>query len=103
MLLWNSEYPRQLAYATVADLDRYLDGLDEPSHILLADGGTIKVWAFGFMRGGARWVAIIVSRGAQRQGHGTSRLDLRKAREPVLNGWVIDHGNDVRLVGTPYP
>jgi len=101
--LWNTEYPAQLAYSHICELEAYLAALSEPMHYFaLAANGSIAGWAFAFNREGERWFAIIVDTQAQGSGIGSSLLATLKHNEPILNGWVIEHNQYLRADGEPY-
>lgn len=92
MQLWNKEYPEQLAFNSLSEFRSYLKGLTNIKHYLLMDNpGTIKGWAFTFVREADRWFALILDSTIQYQGHGTRLLNRLKQDEKVLNGWATDH------------
>ncbi|RUT70609.1 N-acetyltransferase [Flavobacterium cupreum] len=95
--LWNNEYPAQLNYQTMDEFDSYLDALSDKNHYLLIDGGDeIKGWAFTFLRNDEDWFAIILSKDIQGTGKGSILINELKKNKDSLNGWVIDHENDVK-------
>ena len=101
--LWNSEYPEKLSYADLIEFNEYLVKLKGLTHLLLIDKkNTIGGWAFSFGRDNERWFAIIISEKMQGQGLGRKMVDKLKQSENELNGWVIDHNNDMRKNGKPY-
>ena len=101
--IWNHEYPRQLNYSTLGDFDNYLKKLEDPSHIVVVDEkDRIKGWYVDFIREGEKWFVIILDSELHGKGLGTKLLNLAKAKEIQLNGWVIDHDNDKRKNGAPY-
>jgi GNAT superfamily N-acetyltransferase len=101
--LWNSEYPKRLNYATLKELDAYLDGLKDLQHMFLEqESGQIAGWCFTFERDQERWFAVIVSSALQGQGLGTRLLSLLKEEHAELNGWVIDHAHDKKANGAAY-
>ena len=57
--LWNSVYPENVAYHSLAAFEEYLAGLESVRHLLLVDPDLkIHGWAFSFNRKGERWFAI---------------------------------------------
>ena len=101
--LWNNEFPKKLNYQTLADFENYLSNLDNQSHVLLVNNRqNIKGWYFDFIRDDERWFAIILNAKMSGKGFGTQLLNLAKEKEPVLNGWVIDHSNDKKRNGETY-
>lgn len=103
-MLWNSEYPAQLQYTRMAELDNYLNNLQDPSHYFATDDEyKVAGWAFVFKREGEMWFAIIVASTWQGKGVGTRLLNELKQDNPVLNGWVTDHERYTKYNGTPYP
>lgn len=101
--LWNNEFPEQLNYQTLTDFEQYLNNLEDQSHILMVnDKQQIKGWYFDFKRDDERWFAIIMDVDMSGKGLGTHLLNLGKENQPVLNGWVIDHQNDLKRNGEPY-
>ena len=103
MELWNDEFPEKLNYQTLADFESYLSNLEDQFHILMLDNNqNIKGWYFDFIRDAERWFAIILNTEMSGKGYGTQLLNLAKEKEPVLNGWVIDHENDKKRNGETY-
>ncbi len=101
--LWNAEYPAQLAYNSIADLQSYLNGLQESLHYLLyAADGTIAGWAFTFLREGGRWFGIIIAGKWQGRGIGRRLMMRLKSDNTELYGWVTDHDRYSKPDGTPY-
>ena len=101
--LWNNEYPEKLGYTSMASFDTYLENLKDPSHILLIDeDNKIKGWYFDFERENEKWFAIILDSQIHGKGIGSKMLELAKAKENELNGWVIDHSTDKKKNGEIY-
>jgi hypothetical protein len=101
--LWNNEYPANLGYNSPEDFDAYLEQLTEQLHYLLFNADqAILGWAFTFIRSNERWFAIILDTSIHNQGYGTMLLEHLKTGEHLLNGWVVDHNNDVKRNGTAY-
>jgi hypothetical protein len=95
--LWNSEYPEQLNYQIMDEFDLYLDALSEKKHYLLVDDeDKLKGWAFTFLRNDEDWFAIILNQDVQGTGKGSLLINELKKKKDSLNGWVIDHENDVK-------
>lgn len=103
MQLWNKEYPVQLQWHDLAGFDTYLAGLEKVMHLLVTDSANqLAGWAFSFERESETWFAVIIDQSVQKQGLGTKLLAAIKARNKVLNGWVIDHDRDRTLSGAAY-
>ena len=103
MELWNDEFPEKLNYQTLADFESYLSNLEDQFHILILDNNqNIKGWYFDFIRDDERWFAILLDAEISGKGYGTQLLNLAKEKEPVLNGWVIDHPNNKKRNGEAY-
>ncbi len=103
MQLWNQEYPLQLKYETIADLDHYLSGLQGTEHFLYTgESGEILGWAFKFSRESVKWFAIILDSTIHKQGVGTLLLDQLKDQETTLSGWVVDHNSYALTNGKAY-
>ncbi|MDJ1506896.1 GNAT family N-acetyltransferase [Xanthocytophaga agilis] len=100
--LWNEEYPQKLQYASVAEFDKYLDGLEDKTHFLLREDEEIIGWAATFKRDEQRWFAILISSVVQGKGYGKKLLNALKEHETHLLGWVIDHNKDSKANGMPY-
>ncbi|MCV9929675.1 hypothetical protein OIU83_18580 [Flavobacterium sp. LS1R49] len=101
--LWNNEYPEKLKYNTIKDFDLYLNGLSNLKHHLLIDGrNKIKGWAFTFFRDDEDWFAIIVDNQIQGTGKGSLLIEELKKNNTNLNGWVVDHNNDLKQDNEPY-
>jgi len=102
--IWNAEYPKQLQMPGIAAFNAFLDSLINPGYYLLKEEGAGFIgWAAVFYRENIRCFFIMLSGGEQGKGYGTALLNALKAKENSLFGWVIDHENDVKADGTPYP
>jgi hypothetical protein len=100
--LWNTEYPQKLAM-TSQGLDEFLQVQTNQTHFLIQDdAGQVTGWAFTFDRDKERWFAMIIKGTHQRHGLGHLLLNMIKVKETSLNGWVIDHQNDLKQNGEPY-
>jgi GNAT superfamily N-acetyltransferase len=102
MKLWNNEYPDQLNYQDLTDLNSYLSNLPGAQHFLCIREGSILGWAFKFSRDSETWFAIILDSSIQKQGIGTHLLDKLKADEKTLTGWVVDHDRYLKINGETY-
>jgi GNAT superfamily N-acetyltransferase len=101
--LWNNEYPADLRYQNREQFDKYLNQLENLSHLLLTDeNGQINGWAFVFDRENTRWFAIILDGAIQRRGYGKKLLETIQETESVLYGWVTDHDRDKKSNGETY-
>jgi len=101
--LWNKEYPDQLRFPDMIDLDIYLGNLENQSHYFAIDKNEkIIAWTFLFERENEKCFAMILDSSFQRKGLGTSLLQRLKEKETILNGWVIDHANYIRQNGEIY-
>ncbi len=101
--LWNNEYPKKLTHQSLESFENYLYNLEEPTHYLLYnEEDKIQAWAVTFVRENDIWFAIIVDEFLHGKGFGTQLLNLLKQNNLVLNGWVIDHNNDIKTNGDFY-
>jgi GNAT superfamily N-acetyltransferase len=101
--LWNSEYPEKIGYTKLSEFENYLDGLLEIMQFLIYDDlNQLLGWAYTFVRADDDWFGIIVNSKIQGKGFGTLLLDELKKNKLVLNGWVIDHQNDLKQNKEPY-
>lgn len=101
-VIWNNEYPQKLAINTTT-FDEFLQSSTSHTHYLIvSEETTIIGWADTFDRGGDRWFSIIIDGSHQRKGLGHLLLNLIKEKENRLNGWVIDHHNDLKQNGDSY-
>jgi len=101
--LWNDEYLKNLRYKTIAEFDKYLNGLHNKKHYwLIGNEGVIAGWATTFERSNEKWFAIIINSAIHGIGHGTAILNKIKKEEQQLVGWVIDHEQDSKLNGGKY-
>lgn len=101
--LWNNEYPKQLSYNNISELDNYLNDLESHEHTILLDQESrIKGWCFKFDRDNARWFAIIIDRSLFGKGFGSKLLHHAKQNENELNGWVIDSHEEETINGYKY-
>ncbi len=100
--LWNHEYRENLNYQ-FAGFEKYLNVLTDIKHYLLSnDNGIVTGWAFVFTREGQKWFAIILNHNIQMLGYGALLPDKLKEREPILNGWVIEHNDALKYNGEKY-
>ncbi len=103
MQLWNNEYPERLHLNTIEDFDLYLNGLANTKHyLLLNDSDKIIGWTFTFLREGENWFAIILDHQIQGKGNGSLLMNEIKSKNDCLNGWVVDHENEVKQNGDFY-
>lgn len=101
--LWNNEYPEQLNYNSFTEFEHYLKPLTNQNHLLLLNHkNQIQGWAFTFKRENEKWFSLILDSKIQRCGYGKLLLDKMKESEKLLNGWVIDHNNDVKKNNEAY-
>lgn len=101
--LWNDEYPVNLGFQTIQDMDNYLNTLQDLTYYLLInDTKQIKGWAMTYSAGTEKWFAITISKDVQRQGKGAFLLNILKSNNKQLNGWVIDHEKDYKRNGEVY-
>ena len=103
MQLWNNEYPERLHLNTIEDFDLYLNGLTNTKHYLLVDDpNKIIGWTFTFLREDENWFAIILDHQIQGKGNGSLLMNEIKSKNNCLNGWVVDHENEVKQNGDFY-
>ena len=101
--LWHNEYPINLKYNAFSEFEAYLKKLNNVIHfILLSDKNHIQGWAYSFSRDKERWFAILLDGKIQNTGYGTILINKLKEVESKLNGWVIDHNNDLKKNGKSY-
>jgi GNAT superfamily N-acetyltransferase len=101
--LWNAEYPESIVYEELSEFENYLKQLSGVQHYLLVNGkDQIFGWGFVFKREDEEWFGIIISSKMQGKRFGTILLQELKQNTAVLNGWAIDHQNDVKRNKEPY-
>lgn len=101
--LWNNEYPEQLNYNSFAEFENYLRPLINQTHLLLLNNkNQIQGWAFTFKRENEKWFSLILDSKIHRCGYGKLLLNKIKESEKAINGWVIDHNNDVKKNNKAY-
>jgi hypothetical protein len=101
--LWNLEYPKTVCYSDISQFENYLKGLLNKKHYLLIDlENKILGWGFTFVRDNETWFAVILNSKTQRSGFGTLLVNELKENNSSLNGWVIDHNNEIKQNGDPY-
>ncbi|QNR24579.1 GNAT family N-acetyltransferase [Croceimicrobium hydrocarbonivorans] len=104
MQIWNSEYPRQIAYSSLSEIQEYLNKLKEPRHQILVDKeNRLKAWFCVFERDALPWFAMILDRDLQGLGYGRKLLSEAQFEESILNGWAVDHPHYQRADGSTYP
>ena len=102
--LWNMEYPVNLQYKHVSELEDYLSKLEDQNHILLIDEkDKIKGWYCDFLRDNARWFLTMLNTEMQGIKFGTQFMELAKEGNNELNGWVINTNNYFKSNGEVYP
>lgn len=101
--LWNNEYPLKIHHQSIYEFEDYLNNLINPFHYLLVNNTPkIRAWCCVFERDQERWFAIIVDSRDQSRGIGSSILHHIQKKYDQLNGWVIDHNNDIKSNGDNY-
>ena len=101
--LWNNEYPRNLKYNNISELDEYLKNLKDQKHMLLMDeNDKIKGWYCDFFRDQERWFLTILNSNIQGKKFGTQIINLAKETNQELNGWVINSDNYLKTNGQIY-
>ncbi|MCZ4223687.1 N-acetyltransferase [Pedobacter rhodius] len=101
--IWNNEYPKSLSFTDSKGFDNYLATLSEPLHYILeSESGALLAWACKFIRDNEKWFAVILDEKIHGQGKGTLLLNALKEDEPVLNAWVIDKEEALKLNGEIY-
>lgn len=101
--IWNNEYPVNLAFKSLHNVDTYLNNLIDAKHFFVVDKqNKMQAWAVIFERDYEKWFAIIVDNSYHQLGLGTKILNRLKTFSTELNGWVIDHQNDKKANGEPY-
>ena len=101
--IWNNEYPVNLAFESLQDVDTYLNNLIDAKHFFVVDEqNQMQGWAVIFERDYEKWFAIIVDNSLHQLGLGTKILNRLKTFSTELNGWVMDHQNDTKANGEPY-
>lgn len=97
--LWNKEYPKNLNNR----FSKLLNGINTYEHHLLVNyTNEIIAWAVVFLRDKELWFSIIVNSEHKKKGYGKMLLNSLKQEHNKLNGWVIDHNNDLKANGDPY-
>jgi GNAT superfamily N-acetyltransferase len=97
--LWNESYPKSLNNRfnmLLEDIKEYYH------HILLNDTNEIIGWAVAFLREEEIWFSILVDSTHQNKGYGKMLINSLKQNYTKLNGWVIDHNNDLKVNGQYY-
>lgn len=95
--LWNAEYPKRIGYGELSEFEGYLEGLSNIKHYLLVDDlNQLQGWGFTFVREEDNWFGIIIDCKNKGKRFGTFLLNELKLESSILNGWVIDHQNDVK-------
>ena len=101
--LWNFEYPVKIGYQKISEFDDYLEKLtNKKYYLLISEINEILGWGFTFVRDNDNWFGIKVNSKMNKKGHGTVLLNELKRNNLVLNGWVIDHKNEIKQNNEPY-
>ena len=103
VVLWNEEYPEKLSFSKSEEFGQYLESVSERHHILLIDENHIvKGWLMHFIRNNEKWFVMLLDSKLQGKKLGSKLLALAKKRTSELNGWVIDHDNELKQNGESY-
>src|SRR6187431_2191678 len=95
--LWNAEYPKKVGHKELFEFENYLDGLLHLKHYFVVDDlNKLIGWGFTFFRESENWFGIIIDSKNTGKRFGTILLDELKRNSSILNGWVIDHQNDIK-------
>ncbi|SHM42170.1 GNAT family N-acetyltransferase [Mucilaginibacter sp. OK098] len=101
--MWNTEYPVKMQIPGMEEFDKFLNTLIDPKYYLFIDEmDGIAGWA-ATLSGPVRSFFIMLSDAYHRKGYGTILLNELKKEGPQLFAWVIDHNNDLKSDGRPYP
>ena len=101
--LWNQEYPEALSLSDLDAFEDYLQNLSDQHHLIVSEeGGTVMGWLIYFIRDDERCFAMLLNKSLQGKGWGSRLLNLAKAYNPELNGWVIDHDTEPKRNGENY-
>ena len=100
--IWNSAYPKQIAYKMFPDFENYLAKCEEPIHLLAFKENNVVGWLSVFKRNDQRWFALIVDPQHQKQGVGQKLLREAQQLETELFGWIAPHDNYFKADGTLY-
>jgi len=88
---------------TIADFQAFLDQMIDPKYYLVMDNSDIAGWAATFTAGPVRSFFIMFNSAYHGKGYGTLLLNELKKEGPRLFAWAIDHNDDVKPDGRPYP
>lgn len=101
--IWNKEFPIQLQHSDPVSFEKYLSTIADARHILvLNDEDKVIGWAATFSRHGSKWFLILLDSEIQGKSLGKKIIITLKQMENELNGWVVDHDNDIKEGGVRY-
>lgn len=101
--LWNKEYPKALALGSMAEFEKYLQGLLNRKHYIIEDeDGGVQGWLLTFKRDGEHCFAMVLDNSVQGKGLGSRLLSQAKSRHSELNGWVVDTETEHKTNGEVY-
>ncbi|MEG9328139.1 GNAT family N-acetyltransferase [Salinimicrobium catena] len=101
--LWNKEYPQELQYKKLSDLENYLTGLEDQRHMLLLDeNDKVQGWYADFKRENERWFLVILDSEVQGRKFGARFMEMAKASHEELNGWVVSSEGYFKPDGEKY-
>ncbi len=101
--MWNMECPIQLKYNSIHEFTTKMQTMQSVQFYLLKNNSnSIIGWAYTFDRDANRWFSIMLNSNLQGKGLGKYIINEMQATETALNGWVIDHNNDVKNNGDTY-
>ncbi len=103
LALWNNEYPQNLHFNDIFELQDYLSKMKDQNHILLLDqNDKIKAWYTDFIRDEERWFLAILHYEFQGRKFGTKIIQMAKETNVELNGWIINSDNYKKTNGKAY-
>jgi len=100
--LWNNEYPANIKYHKIDKFIDFLNNLIDLKHYLIYDNNKIIAWTFVFIRNEERFFGIIIESKFQNLGIGTKLMNHIKSLFPILNGWVVDNNEYLKVDNSSY-
>ena len=102
--IWNTEYPVRLLMPDMNEFDAFINTLINPQYYLLTnETDEIVGWAATFSIEPVRCFFIMLAGSIHGKGYGSLLLNELKKDESQLFGWAIDHNDDIKANGEPYP
>lgn len=100
---WNSVYPLQANFKSMADFKIYLEkAVDQRHYVFRNNNGVINGWLMTFNRDNKRNFVLLVNEDKQNNGIGTCLVEEMQKIETEVVGWVVVSDAYLKANGSNY-